>query len=225
MKPFLSILAFAIASSVIANLACAVEKPLSLHPDNPHYFLFRDKPTILVTPAEHYGAVLNRDFDFTKYLDELETHGLNLTRTFTGVYCEDTNAFGITRNTLAPTEGKLICPWARSDMPGYEGGGNKFEFIRMKPDEAFITGGLPDKGKAIVLSEHGKQFAVYFFGGPSAKPTLALPAGQYQAEWLSPITGKVLKSESITAKEIPVELTSPDFDSDIALRIMRIEAK
>ena len=25
------------------------------------------KPTVLVTSAEHYGAVLNADFDFTKY--------------------------------------------------------------------------------------------------------------------------------------------------------------
>src|SRR5262245_51857411 len=38
----------------------AADEPLALHPDNPHYFLFRGKPTILVTSAEHYGAVLNR---------------------------------------------------------------------------------------------------------------------------------------------------------------------
>ena len=109
MKHLLPILVIAVASA-----ANAAEKPLALHPDNPHYFLFRGKPTILITSAEHYGAVLNLDFDFTKYLDELKTHGLNLTRTFSGVYCEDTKAFGITRNTLAPAEGKLSCPWARS---------------------------------------------------------------------------------------------------------------
>ena len=101
MKHVLPILVFAFAGP-----AHAAEKPLALHPDNPHYFLFRGEPTILITSAEHYGAVLNGEFDFTKYLDELKTYGLNLTRTFSGVYCEDTKAFGITRNTLAPEEAR-----------------------------------------------------------------------------------------------------------------------
>src|SRR5947199_6752301 len=107
--------------------------PFALHPENPHYFLFRGKPTVLITSGEHYGAVLNRDFDYVKYLDELNAHHLNLTRTFTGVYCEDARSFGITRNTLAPAEGKLVCPWARSDAPGYAGGGNKFDLSKWDP--------------------------------------------------------------------------------------------
>jgi hypothetical protein len=446
--------------------APAADEPLSLHPDNPHYFRFRGKPAVLVTSAEHYGAVLNRDFDTLKYLDELQRHGLNLTRTFTGVYCEDARSFGITRNTLAPAGGKLLCPWARSDTPGYAGGGNKFDltrwddayfkrlkgflaqagkrgivvelvlfcpfyedsmwklspmnaannvngvgkvardavydrgkngdlqaaqealvkklaaelngfdnlyfevcnepyfggvtgdwqrriidvlvaaeeklpnrhlislnvangskkvdkphpavsvfnfhyaspptavkenfalgkvvgenetgfkgtadthyrmeawefllaggglynnldysfavghedgtfkypdktpgggnagfrtqmrvlkqfldgfdFVRMKPDETALKGGLPPKGRARVLSEPGKQYAVYLFGGKAAKPSLALPDGRYTAEWVSPVTGKVLKTETITASGTPVELNSPEFDPDIALRI------
>ena len=44
-------------------------------------------------------------------------------------------------------------------------------------------------------------------------------------EWLSPITGKVLKSETITAQDSPVELASPQFDPDIALRIKRVADK
>ena len=66
---------------------------------------------------------------------------------------------------------------------------------------------------------------MYFFGGPSAKPLLALPPGEYIAEWLSPVTGNVLQSESITAKSMPVELSSPTFDPDIALRIKRVGVK
>src|SRR6185437_9223474 len=42
-------------------------------------------------------------------------------------------SFGITRNTLAPLEGKLACPWARSDKPGYAGGGNKFDLTKWDP--------------------------------------------------------------------------------------------
>jgi hypothetical protein len=100
---------------------------LSLHPQNPHYFLFRGKPAVLVGSTEHYGAVLNSDFDYIRYLDELSKNHLNVTRTFSGFYLEPQGAFGIEKNTLAPGEGKLICPWKRSNEPGYNGGGNKFD--------------------------------------------------------------------------------------------------
>ena len=46
-------------------------KPIAPHPENPRYFLFGGKPTFLITSGEHYGAVLNLDFDFVPYLDEL----------------------------------------------------------------------------------------------------------------------------------------------------------
>lgn len=108
----------------------AASAPLALHPDNPHYFLFRGKPTVIVTSGEHYGAVLNLDFDFAKYLDTLAADGLNGTRTWAGAYCEAPGNFGITSNTLAPLSGRFICPWARSDQPGYPNGGNKFDLNR-----------------------------------------------------------------------------------------------
>ena len=103
---------------------------LALHADNPHYLLFRGKPTIIITSGEHYGAVLNLDFDYVKYLDTLARDGLNGTRTWAGAYCEPTTAFNIASNTLAPREGRFICPWARSDQPGYANGGNKFDLNR-----------------------------------------------------------------------------------------------
>ncbi len=105
-------------------------KPVQLHPENPHYFLWRGKPTILITSGEHYGAVLNGAFDYEKYLKTLESLGFNLTRTFSGAYCEPVGAFKIQNNTLAPAEGHLMCPWARSDEPGYANGGNKFDLTR-----------------------------------------------------------------------------------------------
>ncbi len=108
-------------------------KPLALHPDNPHYFVWHGKPTILITSGEHYGAVLNLDFDYVRYLQTLQADGLNLTRTFSGVYREAAGSFQITDNTLAPKPGRYICPWARSDQPGYRGGGNKFDLNRWNP--------------------------------------------------------------------------------------------
>lgn len=109
------------------------EKPISLNPENPHYFLFRGRPAVLITSTEHYGAVMNMDFYYPLYLNELQAHGFNLTRLFSGVYVEDFAAFNIARNTLAPAPLRFICPWARSTEPGYAGGGNKFDLNTWDP--------------------------------------------------------------------------------------------
>jgi hypothetical protein len=114
---------------VLAAAARAAE-PLRLHPDNPRYFLFRGKPAILITSGEHYGAVLNQDFDYVRYLDELKANGLNLTRTFSGTYREVPGSFHIVQNTLAPARGKYLAPWARSATAGAADGGNKFDLTR-----------------------------------------------------------------------------------------------
>jgi Cellulase (glycosyl hydrolase family 5) len=108
-------------------------KPISLDPQNPHYFLFRGRPTVLITSTEHYGALMNMDFYYPLYLSELQSHGFNLTRLFSGVYVEDSAAFHIARNTLAPAPLRFICPWARSTQPGYAGGGNKFDLHTWDP--------------------------------------------------------------------------------------------
>lgn len=109
-------------------------QPISLHPANPHYFSYNNKPVILVTSGEHYGAVINLDFDFIIYLNELKSKGLNLTRTFTGAYVEPQGAFNISENTLAPPSERFICPWMRSAEAGYSNGGNKFDLTRWNTD-------------------------------------------------------------------------------------------
>ncbi len=111
-------------------------RPIQLHPENGHYFLWRGKSTILITSGEHYGALLNRAFNYRKYFKTLASHGFNLTRTFSGAYCEPVGAFRIKNNTLAPAKGQLICPWARSDKDGYANGGNKFDL--KKWDQAYF---------------------------------------------------------------------------------------
>ena len=110
--------------------------PLALHPDNHRYFLFRGAPTVLVTSGEHYGAVLNRDFDSVRYLDALAGDGLNHTRTFSGVYREVAGSFGITDNTLAPKADRYAAPWARSSTAGALDGENKFDLETW--DEAYF---------------------------------------------------------------------------------------
>lgn len=126
-----------------AALACA--QPIRQHPRNPQYFDWKGRPTVLITSAEHYGAVVNPDFDYVRYLDTLAKAGLNYTRIFTGTYVEPAGSFGIERNTLGPKPGRFLAPWARSSEPGYAAGGNKFDLSRFSDEyltrlKAFLTG-------------------------------------------------------------------------------------
>lgn len=150
-------------------------KPISLHPDNPHYFLYKNKPVVLISSGEHYGAVLNTDFHYIIYLDELQSKGLNLTRTFSGSYVEPSNAFNISKNTLAPKPGKFLCPWKRSTVPGYEGGGNKFDLSQW--DEAYFK-----RLKDFVATARSKGVIVEF--------TLFCPFYGDEQWALSPMNGR-----------------------------------
>ena len=88
--------------------------PIQLHPENPHYFLFNGKALARINSAEHYGAVLNLDFDYRTYLKTLSEDGMNYTLIFTGSYFEiAVESFGIQNNTLAPKMDRIITPWAK----------------------------------------------------------------------------------------------------------------
>jgi hypothetical protein len=142
-----------VCSLLLAASAFAQDQPLKQHPDNPHYLLFRGKPTVLITSGEHYGAVMNLDFDFIPYLDQLKTAGLNLTRTFSGTYHEIPGSFGITDNTLSPV--KYLGPWARSAESGAVDGGNKFDLTKF--DDAYferLKKFLAEAGKRGIVVEY-----------------------------------------------------------------------
>jgi len=109
--------------------------PICLHPVNPHYYLWQGKPTLLITSAEHYGAVVNADFDYVAYLDALASYGLNYTRIYPGYLFEPKDKF-IVDNSLAPRPEALMLPWARSAEPGYILGGSKFNLDAW--DDAFF---------------------------------------------------------------------------------------
>jgi hypothetical protein len=122
-----------LALACLAASLCA--EPIRLHPDNPHYFLFDSRPTILITSAEHYGAVVNRDFDYIAYLETLKAYGLNYTRIYPGALFEPEDKF-VKGNTLGVQPQSLILPWARSGQPGYAQGGNLFDLDKW--DEAYF---------------------------------------------------------------------------------------
>jgi hypothetical protein len=150
---------FITADALFAQIA----EPIRLHPKNPHYFLFRGKPTVLITSGEHYGSVLNGEFDYKKYLATLAADGMNFTRIFGGSYVEvPATSFGIKWNTLAPQPGKFIAPWLRSDVGGYAGGGNKFDLTKWNPEYfARYKDFLAEAAKAGIVVEISLHSSTY----------------------------------------------------------------
>ena len=152
----LSIFLFLFLSILLQG--CKTKSPekqdvISLHPENPNYFLFQGKPTILVTSGEHYGAVMNADFDYQKYLSTLKNDGLNYTRIFIGPYAElGDNNFGITNNTMNPRPEKWLTPWIKDSISG------KYDLTKW--NDVFFTR-LKDFVSA--ASENGIVVEVTFF--------------------------------------------------------------
>ena len=118
---------------LLVFISPAYSEPITLHPANPRYYLFNGQPTILITSAEHYGAVINLDFDYVRYLDALKAYGLNYTRIWPGAVLEMVGEF-VKGNTMGPKPQRTIVPWARSNEPGYVYGGNKFDLDKWNPD-------------------------------------------------------------------------------------------
>jgi len=91
--------------------------PVSVYAANPHYLFYNGKPIILLTSDQHYGAVVNADFNYVGFLKKLGSRGLNFTRIYPGAYIEKENDF-VKDNNLGPLNGRQILPWTRTQTPG-----------------------------------------------------------------------------------------------------------
>ena len=142
----------------ILLMGCKTQAPvkqdvISLHPENSNYFLYKGKPTILVTSAEHYGAVMNAAFDYEKYLATLKATGFNYTRIFIGPYSEmGDNFFSISNNTMNPEPKNWLVPWVKDTIS------QKYDLTKW--NDAFFK-----RLKAFVsaASEHGIVVEVTLF--------------------------------------------------------------
>ena len=136
MRIIMNIYAILLASLWILFPGCKnhsgdVYSPISVLKDNPAYFLFRGKPTVLITQTNHFGAVVNSRFDFEAYLGNLYQNNLNATRIFSGSFLEPYTHEG---NNFEIAEGMHLVPWSRSHEPGYRFGGNKFDLSNFSPE-------------------------------------------------------------------------------------------
>jgi hypothetical protein len=105
-----------------------------------------------------------------------------------------------------------------------------FNFVKMRPENTVVKGGVPMGVSARALVEPGSAYAIYLRPLPGAKErkpveTLAieLPQGSYQAEWINVLDGSVTRKDRFAHGGGEIPLVAPKFGADIALRIRRQE--
>ena len=77
--------ALLLGAAVAAAAPPAQHTHLAIDRENPAYFRFRGRAAALVSSGEHYGGLINLQFNYTKYFDALAADGFTLTQaTLTG---------------------------------------------------------------------------------------------------------------------------------------------
>jgi len=142
-KTFFSIIILGIAS--VISQARVYESNsnttgiFSIHPENHRVFLYKGRPMKILTSAEHYGAVVNGDFDYDVYLKEMQRTGQNMTRVF-AFYRETANGSPgdirsmVKANPLAPEPSAAVVAVQRVSGHGKALDGlDKFDLDRWNP--------------------------------------------------------------------------------------------
>lgn len=105
---------------------------LHVLPENPKYFELRGKPRMLVTATEHYGAVMNRPFDFRKYLRHAAEYGHTLTRLF--VLFRELQSYCNPYSTCKPESPDYIAPFLRVGPDSALDGQPKYDLDQWNPE-------------------------------------------------------------------------------------------
>jgi hypothetical protein len=99
---------------------------------------------------------------------------------------------------------------------------NGLDFAAMAPHNEVALFDTPAHVSYQVLADPGKAYAAYLYGGNGRlRLPLGLVTGVYEAEWLSPLDGHVMRAERIETPGGLCHLQSPLHGEDIALRILR----
>jgi hypothetical protein len=217
---------FGIAVTFIMMTNGCGNSPVKVCPGNPHYLFYKDKPVVLITSDHHYGAIVDMDFDFAKYLDYLSGNGMNLTRIYPGGMFEPTDKY-LLGNPLGPKQGRQLLPWAKSGQTGAnpllaEAGKPSFKYDLDKWNPEYFA-----RLKAFVKLARGKDIFVEipFFNGMYADcwPLMAMyhtnniqNIGQYESKDCGLFTTlnnqnlDVIKFQKEYIKKIVTELNEYD---------------
>jgi hypothetical protein len=119
-------------ATATSQVAGEAQTPIAIHPENPKYFLFRGKPLVLLAATEHYGSIVNRRFDFERYLAEAADKKQTVTRTFL-LFRELQSA----RNPCSPVKPEspdFVAPWPRTGPGLAMDGEPKYDLDQWNPD-------------------------------------------------------------------------------------------
>jgi hypothetical protein len=95
-----------------------------------------------------------------------------------------------------------------------------FDFIRMFPNSRIVQG-VPAGATAYALVQPGAAYAVYVLDGKQSTFSLDVGSGKYRAEWLNPQTGAIDKTQELRHDGGQLNLESPSYVEDIALRLLK----
>ena len=109
-----------------------MSSPIHIHPDNPKFFKFREKPLMLLTPTEHYGAVINRPFRYDRYLADAAENNITLTRLFM-LFREQQSSIN-PYSTCKPESPDYISPYMRTGPGRAEDKEPKYDLDRENPE-------------------------------------------------------------------------------------------
>ncbi len=122
---------FALAS--VASAADPVVGPaIAIHPENPHYFLFRGKPIVLIAATEHYGSVVNRSFDFDRYLRDAAQRKQTVTRTF--LLFRELQSAQNPYSPVKPDSPDFVTPWPRTGPGKALDGEPRYDLDQWNPE-------------------------------------------------------------------------------------------
>jgi hypothetical protein len=105
---------------------------LRIHPNNPKLFEFRSAPLVLLTATEHYGSVMNRPFNFEKYLADTAEKKITFTRLFI-LFRELQSAIN-PYSTCKPESPDYIAPFKRVGPGKALDGQPKFDLDQWNPE-------------------------------------------------------------------------------------------
>jgi len=93
-----------------------------------------------------------------------------------------------------------------------------FDFIRMKPDNSILQVTKGEVAEFQVLTEPGRQYAIYFDMPAGAAIQLKVPDGEYRTEWINPDSGIMEAGTMMTATGGMLEINCPNGE-DFVLKV------
>jgi len=124
-------LALIAQAGVFASITAEPARPISVHPENPKYFLFRGKPLALIAATEHYGSVVNRRFDFERYFQEAADKKQTVTRLF--LLFRELQSARNPYSPLKPDSPDYVAPYPRTGPGKAIDGEPKYDLDQWNP--------------------------------------------------------------------------------------------